>query len=909
MSKDQLRRELNKIRRVLKDEEHLNVLMDIESVIEQIDLKKGEDSSGNVPTIDLTDDLPSLMDNLNVGEVQLTPREYVKCWSVPNAVDLKSIKLLRESLDSKTPPNFDHALDFLSTAIEDYPPEYFLQPPYLVVKFQELLSEGGGDIEGIICSFNLILKKRIQILASAAVYVPEAEESCPEILTQISVSKYCQETFTVVNTLLKSTEDQTKINWCFKIFGQLVDLLTIDGQRLPSTVEFFLKELGLLAKFFRKCLGYRMQDFSARKLYIKVLQLIVKLKKIPLSWNEDISSQELNIARLDIAVKSCYPDIYHSIEKICPRLEKNVQILLNCEEILLPAVTLLRPLEEFSDEDIVILGVDALKSSNLHQSIQLAEILINSVVNCIPLFPGNAKLRESGEKIILHLLAHPCQEIKRFSYQKASEKMKFFLSSLIDGQQIIGGRGLGGDSTFRNLGIPLTREILTEITVFGCSSADPVIHSSAEIMLIYILKSRVILKGQWKLLKDLLFPILPLLQCWTTRSTKLGEAILSLVHPDGEVTNGFEVTEATVRLLFSSDPIIRDEAVSRILYIVNSHPKAQDFLPKIPQIADTVSNDIALLDYQIDMAARFRSDSHQASSVENFLDILKSENVEPAVRKTTVMQLNLLAMDPYVNDYLMSCGANITILEILDNCFRVSQSRDYVDICIPAIGILSKLLLHCPVLRKDLSEEINVYFIILRSLLMFHHDDGLKADAATALFLLSFNTYTIGSYSISLPRILNKLKIPFLPQFHWSESPHRFLSPLEEIFFEPDGHSRPSTADSNSSDKSSLWQFLRISFASIWFNGLENVLMNARQSKRATEDNQRINYCHVPINGGKNYRMIRALDFDDRLKMTKKDLLLIHASLPMDSFRYFIHQIENSTTHQEVSSAIAHIQW
>ncbi|XP_055680206.1 protein rotatin homolog isoform X1 [Lutzomyia longipalpis] len=877
--------ELSSIRRILKDDEHRDILQDIVCVIEQ------SQEEGIVPVvIDLTEDLPDLMENLHVEEVQLTPREYVKCWSCPKAPHLQSLELMRESLLSENEQASKHAVECLSNSLKDYPAEWILQPPYLITTLQELLT-ARRDIGEIVRKFNEQLIKRISLRECTALYMP-SEEMSTEVSTQISVSKYCRETFEIVSTMLKGIEDQATINWCFDIFSQLVHLLTIDAQRLQTVVEFCLRELGILCKIFRKCLGYSKRDFAARKLYIKVLQLILRLRDVPgSSGEEEIVLEELNIARLDFVLKTCYPDIYSAIEKACPGGE-NTEILLKCEELLRPAVDLLSPTEKLPDDEILLLGVEALKSSSIHRSTQLAETLLNAIVSCIDLFPVNCQLRTAGEWITLKLLANPCLEIQRCAYTGSAEKMKHFVSSLMRGEQLLGGRDT--QSTFRNFGIPLTREILTEIVAFGCIHADPAIHSSAETMLLFILRSRVSLKEQWRLLKEIVFPILPLLQCWMSKVTPLGEAIRSTLLSDNDIITPLDGIQRAVRLLFCPDPFVRDTAISWLLEILSCLPNSPEMLP----------NDITLIDYQIDMGARFKTTSgHHDVSVDNLIAILESDGVEAAVRKTTVMQLNLLALNPNVNEQLSEGQGWVKVLEVLDKCFKLDQTRDYVDICIPAIGVFSKILLHSQKLRQDLADEINIYFNLLRGLLMFHHDANLKADAATALFLLAFADYSIGAYSVSLPHLMKELKVPFAHQIHWSESPHGFLSELNEIFEE--APSRPPSARIEA-DPEASWQFIRISFANLWFGGLENVLTNARNSMKMTESSERINYAHIVH--GKDMKVINFLHFNDKLKITKRDLFCIYSSLPMDSFRYFIHKIEKATTHQEVAMAIAHIQ-
>lgn len=57
---------------------------------------------------------------------------FVEIWEKPCASDMNSIKLLKSSLRSDTEEaNVQHALQFLNVAINDFPAEYFLQPPYI----------------------------------------------------------------------------------------------------------------------------------------------------------------------------------------------------------------------------------------------------------------------------------------------------------------------------------------------------------------------------------------------------------------------------------------------------------------------------------------------------------------------------------------------------------------------------------------------------------------------------------------------------------------------------------------------------------------------------------------------------------------------------------------------------------
>lgn len=67
--------------------------------------------------------------------IQLLPRlAYEVPWQLPVAADLCSMRQLAASLQHPADQaNVEHGLQFLKTACDDLPGEYFLQPPYIVL--------------------------------------------------------------------------------------------------------------------------------------------------------------------------------------------------------------------------------------------------------------------------------------------------------------------------------------------------------------------------------------------------------------------------------------------------------------------------------------------------------------------------------------------------------------------------------------------------------------------------------------------------------------------------------------------------------------------------------------------------------------------------------------------------------
>lgn len=57
---------------------------------------------------------------------------YTCEWDVPGAADLNSIKSMKTSLHAdNNDDDIEHALKFFGVVVDDFPAEYFLQPPYI----------------------------------------------------------------------------------------------------------------------------------------------------------------------------------------------------------------------------------------------------------------------------------------------------------------------------------------------------------------------------------------------------------------------------------------------------------------------------------------------------------------------------------------------------------------------------------------------------------------------------------------------------------------------------------------------------------------------------------------------------------------------------------------------------------
>lgn len=217
------------------------------------------------------------------------------------------------------------------------------------------------------------------------------------------------------------------------------------------------------------------------------------------------------------------------------------------------------------------------------------------------------------------------------------------------------------------------------------------------------------------------------------------------------------------------------------------------------------------------------------------------------------------------------------------------HTRDYPDAVIPAVGIFSKLCLRMTQFHRDLCSDENIYLLLLRSLLLFYKHDAFRTDCSIALFMLSYSEYCIAEqHNISIPaRCSDRLAVPLRHLTHWHQSHYNKTSDLEELLLNEDKY--------NIDELQTTAQYIRLTFASNWFDGFDRIL---KVSKHSIEGLSISDYCQDgPI-----------LKFDKSLCLNKCDLALIRATSPAAAIRHWIHKIENATNHAGVMNGIANIE-
>lgn len=527
---------------------------------------------------------------------------------------------------------------------------------------------------------------------------------------------------------------------------------------------------------------------------------------------------------------------------------------------------MLRDPEKFSDEEWVLIGMNALQTLKIHKSSGLVKRLMKTLINCGPLLEGNLEFRHAAEQLLLKLLATNIPQLKILVYKLVIDGIKNFFSGFSDGVANVRSSFKMERSEGYFIGIPINENILTEIICFGLKSEVQEVVICSEMILTYLVKGQPILGKHWKKLLKLLSPLLPLLQTNVDPESVLGKGIFNLMDPDLGIDK-LECLRGNMRYLFALNPTIREETLLRILFMVSNHTQLSHYLPNLEHIKDTINNNICIIGTKIPLRSALKSGVYDLQTLRDLIQLLQCQDALPKVRYSTLIQLNAIVDDPAMCDAMYNQNFWPYILQALDNAMKTNHTRDYPDSAIPALQIICKLCIRSGDLRRNISCDLDFNFLLMRALFMHHHNQDFKKDAATLIFILSHCDFALGTEEVSFPYAFSELCIPFECDFHYTTSPFYEANPLEEIIFEENDEAyddlfimiddntsptrkykvqsecgvsqlREAELDRNlrknqqkeASMQKEYWKYLRIMFTNLWFEEMRYIMENIEQN-------------------------------------------------------------------------------
>lgn len=534
-----------------------------------------------------------------------------------------------------------------------------------------------------------------------------------------------------------------------------------------------------------------------------------------------------------------------------------------------------------SPEEAVTLADSAVSSLPYH-------LHLNVITHFLAFF-SHTSSRKSAEKsvlsrcsgVLLKLLSHPLMEVRQHTYYV----LLTTIQSCLNAEKDAASGSYTGHLEARFI---LTSEIFYEIVCFGLADTDAKVCSSAIDLLFHLLQSRVLLGDLlWAELITSLSKSLPVLQSYTDMKTRFGRRLWSLLDPAiaSDNLSLLDKLRGNLRLMFSPDSSLREEAVKRLCWFLANESGAN---LRLPNMSGFDLHQLAAL-FIVENPHYLDEDNtrsvFQPDGLKQVYDIFIANPVDAGVKKSASDQLAIMLQDPHLHAVFRASGGLEAILSILHQSMTASSSSDLQSPNIPVVPacvtMLRHLLHHDYTLRRNLSHDPTIYYDLVRVSMSLVRDENVSYQVSHILVLLLFDEVTKFDVSstqsgkternFSLPAVVTKrYRLPFRPAVHHSVSPNSVLLPPEnDILKTP----MPQ-------------EMLRVAWNVAWCGGLDNLL----QLMKA---------------GGSKLDELR--DFSKEMILTRVDRTVLQSSGLRWGMQEGLYIVANATSHADVIRGLTRI--
>ncbi|XP_011308952.1 rotatin [Fopius arisanus] len=771
--------------------------------------------------------------------------------------------------------------------LQDFPAEVFLQRPSIISIFHNFLMTSVDEkiLRTILRALHKLtrsLRFRIYYYSDPCVanrrqrtQVPEDDEETDESVLQLQqmlLPTYCIETLSRTLRLLENQVDAVRpletVKSMMDVSWELVELLktsltpsvwlSVDGLSLKihEDLKSLLKLLGDILEFLR---GYSNIDYW-RITYLTLLSTTTKLLSslVPLEVSDCVLPGSLKIslavALMDTPVYLLHPGLHSTLLEYARQFRGDeVEYLRIFEETriitrsLRAAVSVIKS----KDDDIVRNMYLSRTSLECHGNLSIIERYMSILQGYNGL---NSEDKSLSSKLFLHLLSHGNDNIRIKTY----DECRYLVAAALGVERTRGRASV----TWTSIGFLFDKDVLREIICHGV--ADDLVKSSAEDILIFLLKGKIPMgETGWNSLLEALRPVFPLLQVLGGAKSPLERCISKMLDPDlyQEISLTYlEVLKGNMRLLFSLDASLREESVFRLIYLLGMERNSTEKHPRLSSLHGLPLSSLLILERQSNF--KKPEGNYDRCNLLSVLEMLKVSSVEPKVRKSALIQVSVMLTDSSLHRvFLKEKGLEI-LLEILERSLMEKDFENYPDSVVPIVTILRILSSTQGTVRHQLNDT-NVLINILRGLFLFPNHETVKIDTAQLLFLLLFHDEIVIDVGISVPEVvITRMRVPFHCKIHWRTSPHRKEKPI--------AWRNPLTL-----------AFVRQFWSWEW-NNREDVLWT-------------------------HWDSLNTETIDESLKISEQELSTLQSTSIRFSIQRQLFNIKNSTTHEEVTSALDYL--
>ncbi|KAK6637908.1 hypothetical protein RUM44_008330 [Polyplax serrata] len=826
---------------------------------------------------------------------------------------------------------------YMEVALRDFPIEIFIQRPLVIRTFLQLVEAVHGEckIAVLKCLIKTVqsLKQSIKLNLQTSIFTKKKEfyttTVYPEDSTcvsdnnlnfngqtenyflnftsidddydlhqasdnhlkkhQLSVPEFCFEVLFKVLPELRNRCTQEEVNLLILLFYEYVTCIFLNLKSHSTGCFKDLKDkLYRLFTIIQELLKYSQTENKI--IYIIILNIVIKFLNL-LSLNESIEidctlpkllQQELGVCIFDSSIYLLFPQLHSNLLKCVEKFhgQREKEALLDYNEIQLvlkslkSSVTILKREEKMKTKmDRLECVFQSLPGLNFHENLNFIKYFVKSCLLMWSKSQLSEKELKIREKILLKLLSHCNDKIKIHTYSEIG----LCAEELLGEKEAVSAKyECPGDK----MEFLFQADVLTEIICHGLNSELEEVGNSSTTIMSHLLKSKYIMSDAcWSDFMFALTPCLSLFQCYADKNTSLGRCIIKMFDPDIAKSVGLphlELIKGNIRLLFSMNNLTRDEAISRLFWLLNREDLDHRKLPRMSVLTNLnlsgICSSVKPADY-----SSIQQSFYNPGKLCDVLEMLGSESLEPNLRRSVLSQLNIMLEDVLLHPTFLEQSGLKLILNILDKSLVENEYHNYPDSVIPVIEILRQICLYNVFVSQELSSQIGVFYNVLRSLFLFSSDDRLRRNAVELLCILLYVDCTLRVPSeqsntriLSFPEIVvKKMNLPFKAHVHWRNSKH----------FEP-SEKKTLMAKENCS------KLIRVYWAMQWTGNSDMLEMSD------TERQSGKHYIRIP----------------EDMKVTQEDVAQLRECNFTQSVKKLLRDIQNATTHEAVCRCIQKLE-
>ncbi|NXN95779.1 RTTN protein, partial [Rhinopomastus cyanomelas] len=630
---------------------------------------------------------------------------------------------------------------------------------------------------------------------------------------------------------------------------------------------------------------HRMAFISISLFTVRLLQILLPVEKASKVSQKSLLNA-LSLLSLDVCFSLEYPSVHESIAAYLEQMStesysiyKKVSEAVDSFEC---TCTFLAEVHKKGDKNIselVELADQALSSLPYHQHFPLLQEYIHICSDIWLSAESNSVLQAEAQKVLLRFISHPSVSIKAEAYRCCLEVIKDCLGIYNIPKPV--------SSVCHGVHFLLHPRVLYEISTFGLQEDKNEVNSTAKAILIHLLQGRLVMAVlTWNKFIEALCPVIPVLQGYADTKDVLGNCVLTLSETTSDEGDGIlprtTRLRAALRLLFSKKHLVRSRALKHLTYHLLNEEGANMKRPSLHgRVLSNISN-LFLIERPIELKVDDKTELvFKAETIQKLYDILTSDAVDIALRKSAAEQLAIIVEDIRMHGIVRKLNVIEKILAYLNECVHV-DGKLMESIVLPCLTLFRKLVFADPVARLSLAQQSPVLLLLFRVSLIFQNDHAVLTETTVLLCLLLFDEVArpemwadgitindTGPPAFSLPvAVVRRYHLPVRITGHHVVSPNTVTVPLssECLAMKP------------------VSDMIRMAWNLSWHHGIENLLQLMNSEKEAET-------------------------FLDSLKLSAEDTLILKISHTNYGLQDCLNSIIQAVSHRDVRAAVTRLSF